>query len=48
MAALAGTTIMVYQIGVRLNFDTRDQKMFVSVLIKAALNIPSNLCGSNY
>lgn len=48
MKALAGTTIIVYQIGVLLKFDTRYQKMLVSVLIKAALKIPFNLHDLSY
>jgi len=48
MEALAGTTIIVYQIGTLLKFDTRYQKMLVSVLIKAALKIHFNLHDSNY
>lgn len=48
MEALAGTTIIVYQIGVLLKFNTRYQKMLVSVLIKAGLKIPFNLHDSNY
>lgn len=41
MEALAGTTIIVYQIGILLKFDTRYQKMLVSVLIKAAFKFLS-------
>lgn len=48
MEALAGTTIIVYQIGVLLKFNTRYQKMLMSVLIKAGLKIPFNLHDSNY
>lgn len=48
MEALAGTTIIVYQIGILLKFDTRYPKMLVSLLIKTALKNPFNLHDSNY